>query len=130
MIEEEYKNGYVTIDASDWYIDSRLTTRLKQEQNSDIEGFKNYYLQHLFNRAMYYEKLSFELTGRHIKHTLLLHHNLAAALYLDDLLDMFKSKGWKIISADNAFEDSIYSKTPEHTGESLIWSFSQRYRKI
>lgn len=79
--EHDYKNGYVTIDASDWYIDSRLRKRLEQEPSADIEGFKNFYLQHLFDRARYYEKLSFELTGRHIHHTLLLHHNLASALF-------------------------------------------------
>lgn len=125
MKENGYKNGYVTIDASDWYIDSRLRKELKKDQNLDIEGFKKFYLQHLFERAEYYEKLSYELTGRHINHTLLLHHNLAAALFLDDLIDMFKSKGWQIISADNAFKDSIYTKTPEHAGESLIWSLAK-----
>ncbi|MCG8701662.1 MAG: polysaccharide deacetylase family protein [Bacteroidales bacterium] len=123
--EQEYKNGYVTIDASDWYIDSRLRKRLKQDPNADIEGFKNYYLKHLLDRANYYEKLSFELTDRHINHTLLLHHNLAAALFLDDLIDMFKSEGWNVISADVAFQDSIYNETPTHAGESLIWSLAK-----
>ncbi len=125
MKEQGYHNGYVTIDASDWYVDSRLRKRLKQEPKADIEGFKNFYLQHLFERASFYENLSFELTGRHINHTLLLHHNLAAALFLDDLIDMFKSKGWKIISADDAYNDSIYNKIPHHAGESLIWSLAK-----
>nr|NQU93162.1 polysaccharide deacetylase family protein [Bacteroidota bacterium] len=123
--EQGYKNGYVTIDASDWYIDNRMRKRIQQDPNADIEGFRNYYLQHLFERARYYEELSFELTGRHINHTLLLHHNLAAALFLDDLIDMFKSKGWKIISADDAFKDSIYSKTPKFAGEGLIWALAK-----
>lgn len=120
-----YKNGYVTIDASDWYIDSRLRKRLKQEPDSDIEGFKNFYLQHLFERAVYYEELSFELTGRHIKHTLLLHHNLAAALFLDDLIAMFIAEGWQIVSADDAYKDSIFDETPAYAGESLIWSLAK-----
>jgi len=89
-----YRNGYVTIDASDWYIDSRLRNRLKENAQADIDDFKAFYLEHLFDRANYYEQLSFELTGRHISHTLLLHHNLAAALFLDDLVAMFKTKGW------------------------------------
>ena len=125
MTEQGYQNGYVTIDASDWYIDSRLRKRLKQEPNADIEGFKKYYLEHLFERASFYENLSYELTGRHINHTLLLHHNLAAALFLDDLIDMFKSKGWKIVSADDAYNDSIYKQIPIHAGESLIWSLAK-----
>lgn len=120
-----YRNGYVTIDASDWYIDSRLRNRLKQDTEADINDFKAFYLEHLFDRANYYEQLSFEMTGRHINHTLLLHHNLAAALFLDDLIDMFKSKGWNIISADEAYKDPIFEQTPDYAGESLIWALAK-----
>lgn len=122
---QDYKNGYVTIDASDWYIDSRLIKRLKQDSKGSIEAFKDFYLEHIFERANYYENLSFELTGRHINHTLLLHHNLAAALFLDDLIGMFKSKGWNVISADKAFKDPIFKRTPNHAGESLIWALAK-----
>ncbi|KXX66697.1 polysaccharide deacetylase family protein [Flammeovirga sp. SJP92] len=120
-----YRNGYVTIDASDWYIDSRLRKRLKENAQADINDFKAFYLEHLFDRANYYEQLSFELTGRHISHTLLLHHNLAAALFLDDLIAMFKSKGWNIISADEAYKDPIFKQIPHHAGESLIWALAK-----
>lgn len=123
--ENGYKNGYVTIDASDWYIDSRLRERLMQNPHAALDAFKKFYLDHLFDRAMYYEKLSFALTGRHISHTLLLHHNLAAALFLNDLIEMFKDKGWKIISADEAYRDPIFSTTPTHAGESLIWALAK-----
>lgn len=124
-----YQNGYVTIDASDWYINSRLRKRLGQNPNANIEAFKDFYLEHLFKRANYYENLSYELTGRHIKHTLLLHHNLAAALFLDDLIVMFKSKGWHVISASEAFKDPIFSRTPNHAGESLIWALAKDSEK-
>jgi peptidoglycan/xylan/chitin deacetylase (PgdA/CDA1 family) len=120
-----YRNGYVTIDASDWYIDSRLRNRLKQNAEADIDGFKAFYLEHIFDRANYYEQLSFELTGRHINHTLLLHHNLAAALFLDDLIAMFKSKGWNVISADEAYKDPIFKQIPNYAGESLIWALAK-----
>lgn len=120
-----YQNGYVTIDASDWYIDSRLRNRLKENPQADLDDYKAFYLEHLFDRASYYEKLSTELTGRHIKHTLLLHHNLAAALFLDDLIALFKSKGWNVISADEAYKDPIFKQTPEYAGESLIWALAK-----
>ena len=48
LIQQGYKNGYVTIDASDWYINQRLVKRLKENPQSDISGFRNYYLKHLF----------------------------------------------------------------------------------
>lgn len=123
--EKGYKNGYVTIDASDWYVDSRLIKRLKENPNANIEGFKKYYLNHLFEKAEYYEKLSYQLTGRHISHTLLLHHNLAAALFLDDLIAYFKEKGWEIMDAKEAFTDPIFDSKPKSAGESLIWSLAK-----
>lgn len=125
--EHGYRNGHVTIDGSDWYIDSRLRRRLKENPLADVEGFKAFYLQHLFDRALYYEDLAFKLTGRHIKHTLLLHHNLASALFLGDLIKMFKAKGWKVIDAELAYTDEIFNSSPSNipAGESLIWALAK-----
>ena len=127
MRQHQYRNGHVTIDASDWYIDSRLRTRLRKVPDADIEGFKKFYLEHLFQRATYYDDLAYQLTGRRIHHTLLLHHNLAAALFVDDLAAMFKSKGWKIVSAEEAYRDPVFSKQPANlpAGESLIWALAK-----
>lgn len=120
-----YVNGHVTIDASDWYIDSRLIKRLKEDPNAELEEFKKFYLEHIYERATYYEELSFKLTNRHIHHTLLLHHNLTAALFLGDLVEMFREKGWEIVSADKAYEDPVFAELPEHAGESLIWALAK-----
>jgi len=127
MKKHNYRNGYVTIDASDWYIDSRLRTRLKDNSNFDLIPFKQFYLDHLFSRAVYYEELAFKLTGRHIKHTLLLHHSLAAALFLPDLAKMFRDKGWKIVSAEEAYKDEISRVNPSNipAGQSLIWALAK-----
>ena len=123
----DYRNGYVTIDASDWYISSRLRMSLRKKPKADVGGFKKFYLEHLFARAVYYEDLAFKLTGRHISHTMLLHHNLAAALFLDDLIAMFREKGWKVISAEEAYRDPIFGKQPANipAGESLIWALAK-----
>lgn len=119
---QNYRNGYVTIDASDWYIDSRLVKRLRENPNADISGFRAFYLNHMWERAQFYEKLSFEINGRHISHTLLLHHNLAAALFVDDLIKMFRVKGWEIVSVTEAYKDPIYTEIPSYAGESLIYA--------
>lgn len=122
-----YRNGHVTVDASDWYVDSRLMRRLRQDSTASTEGFREFYIAHLFERAVYYESLSHRLTGRHINHVLLLHHNLAAALFLGDLIQHFKNKGWNVVDADKAYSDAVYN-TVVHTvpaGESLIWSMAK-----
>ncbi|MDX1909328.1 MAG: polysaccharide deacetylase family protein [Bacteroidia bacterium] len=132
MTQQGYKNGHVSIDASDWYIDSRLIKQLKANPDSDISGFRDYYKNHLLNRALYYDSLAYQLTGRRINHVLLLHHNLASALFLDDLIDHFEKNGWKIIDADKAYKDSIYDEIPNNVpaGESLIWALAKQSGKF
>jgi peptidoglycan/xylan/chitin deacetylase (PgdA/CDA1 family) len=123
-----YRHGYVTIDASDWAIDSRLRKKLQAAPDTDLEVYKTFYLEHLYERAMYYENMAFALTGRHIPHNLLLHHNLAAALFVDDLAAMFRAKGWDIIDAEQAFQDDVYQQLPGNVpaGESLIWALAKQ----
>lgn len=128
-----YKNGYVTIDASDWYVNSELIKCIKKEgvNSPKIKRYKEFYIQHIMERATYYEKLSFELTGRHIKHTLLLHHNLSSALFLKDLIRRFKDEGWKLVNTDEAFNDGIFNQVPKNipAGESLIWAMAKETGK-
>jgi peptidoglycan-N-acetylglucosamine deacetylase len=129
--EKGYKNGHVTIDASDWYIASRLVDRLKENPEADISGFRDFYIEHMYERAEFYDGLAEELTGRKIKHTILLHHNLASAMFLDDLIVHFKAKGWEIIDADKAFKDPIFDEVPTviPAGESLIWALAKQSGK-
>ncbi|RFS17039.1 polysaccharide deacetylase family protein [Emticicia sp. C21] len=132
MKQKGYKNGHVTIDASDWYIAGRLITRLKQNPKADISGFREYYKNHLFNRATFYDSLAHQLSGRRINHVILLHHNLAAALFLDDLIQHFKANGWEVLNADKAYQDKIYEEvlTNIPAGESLIWALAKQSGKF
>ena len=88
-------------------------------------------MQHILERANYYEKLSYEMNGRRINHTLLLHHNLTSALFLGDLITKFKENGWDVIDADKAFQDKIFKQITEanFTGESLIYSMAKQSKK-
>ena len=127
-----YRNGHVTIDASDWYIDGRLIARLKENPQADISGFRNYYREHLLDRASFYDSIAYQLTGRRINHVILLHHNLAAALFLDDLIKFFKDNGWEVMDADKAYQDEIYTEVPDNipAGESLIWALAKKSGKF
>jgi peptidoglycan-N-acetylglucosamine deacetylase len=127
-----YKTGYVTIDASDWYIDGRMRDTLKADPNADLSPYKQFYLDHIYNRAMYYESLGVLLTGRHIKHTLLLHHNLINSMFLDDLIKMFITNGWEPVNASDAFNDPVSKITPDilPAGESLIWGMAKESGKF
>jgi len=122
-----YKPGYVSIDASDWYVDKLLTDTLIENPSADIKVYKELYINHILERANFYDSLATLLTGRKIKHILLLHHNLTSALFLNDLILAFKNKNWKTISSSDAWEDAIYNEFPDivPAGESIIWALAK-----
>ena len=127
-----YRNGHVTVDASDWYIDDRLRERLKTNPKADVAPYRDYYLDHIWERTSFYDDLSQKALGRSVKHTLLLHHNVLNGMFLGDMLRMFERKGWKLIDVENAYADPVFAASPKivPAGESLIWALAKESGKF
>lgn len=132
MKEHGYGQGYVTIDASDWYIDSRLRERLKSNPNADLKPYRDFYLYHMWDRSLFYSNLAKKVYGREIKHTVLIHHSLLNALFLKDLIQMYREKGWKIISAKEAYTDPAFQLEPNviPAGESIVQASAKESGKF
>jgi peptidoglycan/xylan/chitin deacetylase (PgdA/CDA1 family) len=109
-----YRNGAVTIDASDWYYNQRLLTRIEAERGFDVTLYRQPYLDHIWDRARFYDQLSRDVLGRSVPHTLLIHYNLLNSLFLGDLLAMFRSKGWALSTWKKHFriKCSLANRTP------------------
>lgn len=122
-----YANAHVTIDTSDWYIDNRLKARLKADPSAQIAAYKRFYLDHIWERANFYDGLAQSLFGHSIDHTILLHHRLTTGLFLDDMLSMFRARGWQLIDAKTAFASPVFAMEPDvvPAGQSLIWSLAK-----
>jgi hypothetical protein len=127
LLEEHgYRHGYVTIDTSDWYVSARMVERLEKDSGAPKEPYRDYLISHLLDRAAFYRQLALDALGREIPHTLLVHYNPIEALYLGDVMDAFENAGWEWISAEEAFADPIFSRTPQVllAGESLVWALA------
>jgi peptidoglycan-N-acetylglucosamine deacetylase len=122
-----YRIGHVTIDNSDWAIDQRLMARLQKDANADVKPYRDFYLEHMWDRAQYYDGLSKQVLGRSVKHTILMHFNLLNGLFLGDLIKMFRDKGWSVIDAEEAFTDPVFRAEPKiiPAGESIIWALAK-----
>ena len=127
LTQNGYRNGHVSIDNSDWAIDQRLTARLKKDATADPKPYRDFYLEHMWARAEYYDSLSRRVAGRPVKHTILTHFNLLNGLFLNDAIEMLKRKGWEPINAEDAFTDSVFLAQPKvlPAGESIIWSLAK-----
>ncbi len=127
-----YRNGAVTIDASDWYYNQRLLARLESEPRFDATLYRQPYLDHIWDRAQFYDQLARDVLGRSVPHTLLIHYNLLNSLFLGDLLAMFRAQGWGVIDAEEAFSDAVFTRQPDNVpaGESLLWALAKETGKF
>jgi hypothetical protein len=130
--EHGYRIGRATIDASDWAISARLESRLSASPTISTTavgtaGYRDFFLQHIWERTQYYQALAQEVISLPVRHTVLLHHNVLNALFLDDLIAMFVARGWRPVDADYAYADPIYERQPQclPAGESLIWGLAK-----
>jgi len=127
LAEHGYRTGHVTVDNSDWIIDRRLTARLQKDPSADVKPYRDFYLEHMWARADYYDQLGHRALNYPVKHTLLVHFNLLNALFLNDIIEMLQTKGWQLIDAEDAFTDPVFAAKPKvlPAGESIIWSIAK-----
>ncbi|WP_022664269.1 polysaccharide deacetylase family protein [Desulfospira joergensenii] len=128
LADHGYQSGAVSIDASDWYYNNRYLAWKKRHPDGDPSPFCIAYLNHLWNRAVYYDSLSQQIHNRSTNHVLLLHTNAINAAFLPDIILMFKSKGWVFISPEEAYGDPVYAMRPAGlpAGESILWALAKQ----
>jgi len=127
LLAHGYRIGRATIDASDWAIAARLQKRVEAQPHADLSGYRDFFLQHIWERAQFYDSLAQRVVGRPVRHTVLLHHSALNALFLSDLITMFRKKEWKPVDAEYAYKDEVYDRQPKilPAGESLIWALAK-----
>jgi peptidoglycan/xylan/chitin deacetylase (PgdA/CDA1 family) len=125
--QQGYRNAYVSLDTSDWRFDDKLRQVLAKNPQADIAPIKQLYLAHVRQRALAYRALSQQLQGRDIPQVILLHHNLANALWLNDVIAQFREMGWSITTPAAAFADPVYQLMPDRAaaGQSLLLSMAR-----
>lgn len=102
-----YSIGYVTVDNFDWYINSLFQESVKSGKKIDKEKLGQLYVETIWSTIEFYDEIAKKNLGRSPRHVLLLHENDLAASYVGDLVRHIRSKGWKIISPQEAYEDPI-----------------------
>lgn len=106
-------NGYVTVDNYDWYFESKWRDAVREERSVDLGALQEAYVDTIVGAVHYYDDLAVQTLGRSPAHTLLLHENDVAALFVDDLVAALRSDGWTIISPDEAYNDPIADIVPK-----------------
>ena len=122
-----YKAAPVSIDASDWYYNQIYSALLDEGSMQKAQQVTQLYIEHLMDRAAYYDRLAQQVLGRSPAHVLLVHTNRINADAIGDVVQAFRVRGWKIVSPLRAFEDAVYAESPDTlpAGESVIWAHAK-----
>ena len=107
------RNGYVTVDASDWNIDALTTAAVKAGKKVDVAALRDLYVELHVEAAEYNDDLARRTIGRSPAHVMLLHETDIAALFIPDLVAALRAKGWTIVTADAAFADPLKDEQPD-----------------
>lgn len=108
-----YFNAYVTVPNLEWYLDQLFREATQAGLKVDTSRFREVYVEFLWTSIMFYDSLAQACLGRSPKHVLLLHENDLAALFIDALASHIRSQGWEIITAREAYQDTIASEIPD-----------------
>ena len=112
LTELGYKDGYVTIDNFDWYVSSLLTKAAEEKKTINYDNARKFYVETLYESIEFYDAIAKTSLGRSPRHVMLLHENDAAALFVGDLITHLRSKGWKIITPQQAYQNPIAPNFP------------------
>jgi peptidoglycan/xylan/chitin deacetylase (PgdA/CDA1 family) len=110
-----YWNGYITVDSQDWLIQNLASQALKNEQDVDQHALRDLYVNTAVDAANGADRIARHALGRSPIQVLLLHETDLAALYIVDLVEALRSKGWEIVTADRAYVDPIATQEPPTT---------------
>ncbi len=105
--KHQYKNAYITLNNYDWYIEVLFQNAIKKYGTIDLARASQFYVSTLIQSIEYYDQMAIEALGRSPKHVLLLHEMDISALFIGDLVDALRHKGWKIIPLKLAYQDDI-----------------------
>lgn len=107
------RNGYATIDASDWNMEALTLEAVKEGKRIDMDALRDLYVETHVEAAEFYDRLARRTLGRSPAHVLMLHETDLAALFVPDLVQALRRAGWTIIGVDAAYADPIGAAVPD-----------------
>lgn len=115
LAELGYINAYITLNNYDWYIEDLFQKAISNGHDVDLKKLSQFYVDVIVKGIDYYDQLSIKYLTRSPKHVLLLHEMDITALFIGDLVDELRTRGWKIISPEAAYTDAIADYQIERT---------------
>jgi peptidoglycan-N-acetylglucosamine deacetylase len=106
-------NGYATVDASDWNMETLTADAVKAGKTIDMAALRDLYVETIVGAANFADRLSIKTWKRQPAQVIVLHETDLAALFIPDVVRALRQDGWTIVTADEAYHDPIAKLAPD-----------------
>jgi peptidoglycan/xylan/chitin deacetylase (PgdA/CDA1 family) len=115
-----YTIAPISFDNAD-YIFSRAYDNAFDKKDPDLmKRVGEAYVPYMEAKLDYWERQSKKLFGREISQTLLIHANFINSDYFDDLAAMFRKRGYRFVTLEEALKDDAYRLPDTYIGPAGI----------
>ena len=130
LVARGYRIAPITLDAWDWAYAGVYEDAKKRGDTAAQDDLAKSYLTYSDAVFAYSEQLSKQIVGYEPKQILLLHANQLEADHIGELLDVFRKRGYRFITLEDALGDQAYSLPDTYVGEEGTgwldhWAISQ-----
>ena len=118
--QHRYTIAPVTVDNADYIFSAAYDKAFDAGDKVLMKRVGEAYVPYMEAKIDYWERQSKKLFGREIPQTLLIHANFVNSDYFDDMAAMFKRRGYKFITLEQALKDESYRLPDTFTGPAGI----------
>lgn len=104
LAAHNYTIAPVTIDSKDYEFNAQFYRIPYRQRPQSLKSFKKRYLAFIWQQTLRADKKAKRIEGQPIKHILLIHANLINSLCLADIIELYRSNGYKFITLGEALK--------------------------
>jgi peptidoglycan/xylan/chitin deacetylase (PgdA/CDA1 family) len=117
-------NGYsiapISFDNADYIFSRAYDNAFDKKDLELMKKVGDRYVPYMEAKLDYWERQSMKLFGREISQTLLIHANFINSDFMDDLALMFRKRGYRFVSLEEALKDEAYRLPDTYIGPAGI----------
>ena len=117
LTQRGYRIAPITFDAWDWMYATVYEDAKRRGDTALQKKLTDSYLEYSNQVFAYDEQLSTRILGYEPKQILLIHANQLEADHIGELFDVFRKRGYRFITLEEALSDSAYGLSDTYTGE-------------
>jgi peptidoglycan/xylan/chitin deacetylase (PgdA/CDA1 family) len=122
--ERRYTVAPVTLDTSDWLFNFVYTDADARHDRELMARVAATYMTHMDEMLTFHEQAAQRVVGRPIRHILLLHANKLNAEFLDDVITLYRGRGYTFITLEEALADDAYRLPDRYAGPAgVTWLY-------